>query len=315
MRRKITQILFVLIAILGIAITFQPALAQSGEAEHYFTETGHWVRGEFWQFYQQAENAKTLYGFPITDAFTDEFGNTVQYFQRARFEQRPGSPVTLSPLGNHTYLPGSLIAINPVSPACRQDAGWAHPVCFAFLEYFDANGGEALFGKPISPLELHGEERVMQYFENVRLEWHPENPSGLQVRPGDLGYIYFRLVNEDPERLRTQTPPRGITLQVLKLRAYAFTEQAVVPNNGQQTVFVTVFDQNMEPVPGAQVFASLAYQSGKTENLPRVITSEKGFAAIQFSASGQPRDTVTVTVTVNYLQVSASTQTSFRIWY
>ncbi|HMA35194.1 MAG TPA: hypothetical protein VKY74_12060 [Chloroflexia bacterium] len=75
---------------------------------HYFAQTGHWVGGPFWAYWQR-HGGLAQQGYPISDEFTevsdlDGQPYTVQYFQRAVFEYHPenaGTPyaVLLSQLG------------------------------------------------------------------------------------------------------------------------------------------------------------------------------------------------------------------------
>jgi 5-hydroxyisourate hydrolase-like protein (transthyretin family) len=55
-----------------------------------------------------------------------------------------------------------------------------------FLAYFDARGGLEVFGYPISaPFNDSG--ILTQYFQNARMEWHPDNPEPYRVQLGLLG--------------------------------------------------------------------------------------------------------------------------------
>jgi len=55
-----------------------------------------------------------------------------------------------------------------------------------FLQFFNDHGGLATFGPPVSEEVMEDGVRV-QYFRNIRLEWHPENPRHYRVQPGLLG--------------------------------------------------------------------------------------------------------------------------------
>ncbi len=55
-----------------------------------------------------------------------------------------------------------------------------------FLQFFDEHGGLDIFGPPISEELVEDGVRV-QYFRNLRLELHPENPRPYRVQPGLLG--------------------------------------------------------------------------------------------------------------------------------
>ncbi len=84
-----------------------PGQVANKTAGHYFAETGHWVGGQFWTYWQ-AHGGLAQQGYPISDEFTEisELNNTpymVQYFQRAVFERHlenaPPFDVLLSQLG------------------------------------------------------------------------------------------------------------------------------------------------------------------------------------------------------------------------
>ena len=60
-----------------------------------------------------------------------------------------------------------------------------------FLQYWQANGGLAQFGYPISEeftetLE-DGQSYIVQYFERARFEHHPENAAPYDVLLGQFG--------------------------------------------------------------------------------------------------------------------------------
>lgn len=58
------------------------------QTSHYFQETQHLLGGGFYQFWN-ANGGLAIFGFPISEEFTNKDGVTVQYFQRARFEWQP----------------------------------------------------------------------------------------------------------------------------------------------------------------------------------------------------------------------------------
>jgi mono/diheme cytochrome c family protein len=66
-----------------------------------------------------------------------------------------------------------------------------HSVGPSFAAYWQANGGLARFGYPLSEqyngIGSDGQPYTMQLFERARFELHPENPDGQQVLLGLLG--------------------------------------------------------------------------------------------------------------------------------
>lgn len=64
-----------------------------------------------------------------------------------------------------------------------------HRVCDRFLEFFNARGGVEIFGYPLTE-QIVENDRVVQYFQRVRMEYHPENPPRYQVQLGLLGDFF-----------------------------------------------------------------------------------------------------------------------------
>ena len=98
--------------------------------------------------------------------------------------------------GGAGYYAGSaqLLAPQPVvasGAACVTFPETGKQVCDRFLEYWQQNGGLALNGYPLTSerrgrLE-DGNEYIVQYFERVRLEYHPELAPPNDVLLGQFG--------------------------------------------------------------------------------------------------------------------------------
>jgi hypothetical protein len=299
-----------------LAVSWVSVQAQTIDSR-YFSETGHNVSGDFLVFYESNPNAIFLYGYPITEQFTSRDGKTVQYFQRARFELHAelpaGQRVLLTTLGRETF-----VSTGPVDVAgafaCRAYSETGHSVCFTFLEFFDAYGGVAQFGYPISSFEYH-EDRIVQYFEKARLEWQPWRPEGQRVVVADLGRAYFDQLGEDPGLLPPVRPADNTISAVLKLRVRAFTWKAITLSEDEQRVFVVVQDQNLQPVKDASCVASLHWPDGREEN-QSLTTNAAGVGILKVPVRNQPPgSSIRANVTCSYNNLNSSTITSFRIWY
>jgi hypothetical protein len=113
---------------------------------------------------------------------------TVQYFERNRFEYHPefagtryevllgllGSDLTAARRGEGPFQP---IAVAPPGRDLFRETG--HSLGGAFRAYWQANGGLAVFGYPISEEfaeynPADGKIYTVQYFERNRFEYHPE---------------------------------------------------------------------------------------------------------------------------------------------
>jgi hypothetical protein len=296
-----------------LTTSWGPVRAQSSDAE-YFAQTGHSVRGDFLRFYRSVSNPTLLFGYPLTEQFTSKDGKTVQYFQRARFEgpSDPSGGVILTPLGSKMYSPGQQLVIN--NPfACRTFTETGYAVCFAFLEFFEQNGGVARFGYPISPFEFRNNQ-IVQYFENARFEWRPGLAEDQRIGLTDLGRIYFDQIGEDPAFLRSSQQDARPNL-VLSLRVRAFPEKAVTTANDQQTIYVLVQDQKLQPVAGARGFATIHLASGDILQQSFEINS-RGVGTFTLAFTNQPNGKlVYVDISVTYNNLGGKTTTSFRIWH
>ena len=174
----------------------------------YFATVRHTLRGPFLAYWQ-AHGGLPLFGYPISEEFTevsasDGLPYRVQYFQRNRFELHPENPppyeVLLGLLGR------DLTAARLFAPAAAGSsdathlyfAQTGHRLGGAFLAYWQAHGGLAIFGYPISEefaeaSPTDGQTYTVQYFERNRFELHPENPAPYTVLLGLLGVDLARL--------------------------------------------------------------------------------------------------------------------------
>ncbi len=209
------------------------------------------------------------------------------------------------------YTPGT--QLNIYSPfACHLYTETGYAVCFAFLEFFDKNGGVGQFGYPISPFEYH-DGVIVQYLEKARMEWQPSKPEGQRVIMTDLGRLYFDKLGEDPGLLK---PVVGNNLAVVTLvQVRAFARKAVTLADDQQLIFIIAQDQNGGTVNGAVCKANVRWPDGKTET-PSSKTNSNGVAIIPLTVINQPHgNLVYFDITCTYNGQSGTSSTSFRIWY
>ncbi|MCL4544394.1 MAG: hypothetical protein M1118_07320 [Chloroflexi bacterium] len=217
---------------------FQPVSLPSKSPDvAYFPQTGHTVSGAFLRFFK-AYGGIQIFGFPRTEAFTQN-GQLVQWFQRAEFQyvpQNAGTPYAVqlrllgseltagrvfskpappatptptpfpSPAATPTVLPGTHAAAATAMPAptaTPQPQQYfpqtGYTVSDAFLAFFKAHGGIAVFGYPISNElpEMGSDGRVLtvQYFQRARFEYHPELAgTPYVVELGLLGDQYLGLL-------------------------------------------------------------------------------------------------------------------------
>jgi dienelactone hydrolase len=178
----------------------KPAVRLTG-GEKCFAETGRCMHGVFLGYWQ-SHGGVAAFGYPITDELLEN-GRTVQYAERARFEfhsenRDTPSEVLLSLLGDE-------LAAGRTDPAFQRAGSrggiyfeqTGHNLPEPFNAYWQANGGLAVFGYPVSEAfaeksATDGNVYIVQYFERNRLEYHPEaKGTSAQIQRGLLGTEFY----------------------------------------------------------------------------------------------------------------------------
>ena len=297
---------------------------QSEPDGRYFQETGHWVEDQFLVFYNQTPDPLRLLGYPLTESFEHPMRTevTIQYFQRARLEYNPNGPpgqqMRLAPLGDWLYNNvdhGKVAVFTVNSGACRLFATTGIAVCYAFLSFYDANRGPTYFGQPISEVEII-DGRLVQYFESARMEWRPEMPAGQRVGLTDIGRLDFDRTIGDPS---ISSPSANLPLvSPLSISVHAFPARPLLAAGENQTIFIVVQDQHLQPVAGATVRISLRLPDGSRQNLaPQGPTNSDGFTQVDFRLDNAlPNQVVEVQVEASLANGPSSASVSwFRIWW
>jgi hypothetical protein len=329
--------LIVSIAIAACVLPGALILAQ-GEDTRYFEETGHNVASEFLQFYE-LHGGRAIFGYPLTRRF-QENGRWVQYFQRVRMESHPQNPdpyqVQLGLLGDELGYRQSPIPDSEIPPPTHPDKKYfpetGHTVSFAFLEFYNNNGGLDVFGYPITEWVIEPNGRIVQYFQRgKKMEWYPEHPPGQRVQLGMLGTIYVEQFvdpihrqREDP-RIGPRSPTQpaepteelpAVAFRVTDLRVVVTLKHPIVGLRGTQTAYVYVFDQANHGVPGATIDMSVHYKGGRVDQFSLGPTNANGYAQIDFPVGeATPGYVVIVNLQANYRDVQSEVSTAFLPWW
>ena len=170
-----------------------------------FAETGQTVCDPFRRAWEE-RGGLARFGYPISDERLERDPTSgavtiVQWFERTRFERAPDSPsllpdVQLGLLGRQitagrTREPAFAAIANPGDGSWFQETG--HTLRHGFRAYWEATGGLAVYGFPISEefQEVNpadGKTYTVQYFERARFEYHPEHKgTPYEVELGLLG--------------------------------------------------------------------------------------------------------------------------------
>ncbi len=193
-KQRLVLALLMVATLAGGALARTPHVRAAGAC---FQETGFCIQGRFLAYWQ-ANGDLARNGYPLTDerqeTLEDGQTYTVQYFERVRLEYHPENPtpydVLLGQFGRRILLEEYVVArenypvaVAPVTaqPGQAYFPETGHNISPLFLAYWQANGGLAQFGYPLT------EERWdtlgtgasaccrTQYFERARFEYHPEN--------------------------------------------------------------------------------------------------------------------------------------------
>jgi hypothetical protein len=292
-----------------------PPLTSSGRAEGQ----GIPVAAEFEPVYQ-AFGGRRVFGGPITEAFTAEpDGPLIQYFQTMRLEYDAAQPqpVRIYPLGE--WALEGLVRPEPApvkaSRQARYFAETGETVQDEFLAFYQAYDGEQLLGLPISPQLDEGGVRV-QYFQNGRLEWHPELTVEQRIQLGLLGKAHFDA--EMVFRYRQLYLARPVSSAgITEVNITAVVRAPVLYQGEEQVLFVTVLAPDGRPVAGIAADVTLTYDDAEMViELGRTDEAGRLQAALDLTAvpPGQPVELL-VSVYGSDGRVIGSTTLGFRTWW
>lgn len=152
--------------------------------------------------YYAANDGYRVFGLPISPLLVHN-GRQAQWFERARLEYFPdfrATPFEVEPAllgveftGDRQFPTQTFFNSRP---GLRYFPETGHGVGDLFLDYWDANGGLAIFGYPISDVVIEvlpetGTSHSVQYFQRARFELH-NRPDGTQeVKLGLLGRALY----------------------------------------------------------------------------------------------------------------------------
>ena len=273
------------------------------------------IAEEFQAFFEENGGLR-IFGYPVTEAYLDSNGGRlIQYFQRLRLEyDRSQDQVLVTPLGRWA-LPQEQVqaSVAQTTPSEGLEQGEVQ-VRDAFLKFYEANGGENLFGRAISD-ELEEGGRRTQYFENALLEWRPDAPLDYRVQLGHLGEAHYRQVGvfEDPGRSRPLD-----SAGVRQADVSATLRAPILYPGEEQVVYVDInTPEGQRPVAGVLVNLTVFYND-KTETFSLTETDGAGHTQGKLILTDlQPGQKVRVVVEASAPGGSTIgvTSKSFKSWW
>lgn len=256
-------------------------------------------------------------GAPITGVCHTAEGQQVQYFQRVRLDYASSADeVALHQLGSWALEGvGEQQAMEmPNSTRQRLFSETGITVQDEFLNFYEANNGELLLGAPISPQIDEGELRV-QYFQNGRLEWHPEAPRDLRVQLGLLGEAHYAQTSAglicDSLAAPEIVPAPG------RVAISASVKEAILYSEMEQMVYVSVVDPAGNLATNQTINLTLTY-NGQTTTTTLGQTDADGKLETPIELTNfTPGEKATLQLTVLNAQGQeiGTTTLSFRTWW
>lgn len=232
------------------------------------------VATPFVNFYSQ-NGGNAVFGEAISDLCVDGTGRNIQYFERFRLDQDPaGGSISVFPLGEWAFAT-SLAPTAVPGPASGQsryfpEAG--QQVEGDFLSFYDNINGPLLLGLPLSPQLTEGELRV-QYFENGRLEWHPELSVALRVQIGPLAQAHYAYAASQLNCALLARPVPAALLTAANVETN-LNVPILYPGNNLE-VYVTVTTPAGAPVEAADVTIEVTFD-GQVTTTPLGQTNGEG---------------------------------------
>lgn len=323
-RESVLGIVAALIVIAAIIVflwlkSSSPIPSTQDEQRRYFEDTHFWVSGKFLEFWN-ANGGLDIFGYPISAEYNED-GILVQYFQKARMEWHVSGPyansVTLGKLGKELGFQSEGLQEPTCSTRrCLYFEETQHTVDQFFLKYFLEYGGVEFFGPPITETYVE-DQKIVQYFERLKLVWDP----GLMcVTTGNLGDLYVMTYRDTfAENVLTPLDAQYVGIQQPELSVLLVLNHATLRSDATQSVTVIVSKQDAESsvVPDANVTIILTTKSGQpieawhhsgSTNADGMLTTSIPLSSF---ISG---DIIVVKVEASYGTQKANDEKSFVVW-
>lgn len=243
-------------------------------------ENGIPIAAEFQDFYQ-AYGGQAVLGEPVTEMFTTGEGERpLQYFQNVRLEYDPATAdIAVSQLGiwELAGLNEQVLASVPEDGAIQTFPGSEFTVQDEFLRFYEDHAGDVLLGLPISA-QLTVDGLRVQYFENGRLEWHPEASADQRVQLSNLGQTHFD--NEMAFIYQEMRPARPVSSAgVTEVEVSAYVKAPILYDGEKQVLYATISTLGGDPVSNVIVDVSVSYDD-ETQTVRSVPTDDLGLVML-----------------------------------
>jgi len=227
-----------------------------------------------------------LTGFPLSDAYVNNDGQEEQIFENVVIFSDHNSPggIALQPLPKLLGIP----ADTPITAGQEEgkfiavDGSHGFNVPYHFDDFISRNSGYDFIGKPISNYKRINDGLYRQCFENLCLDYRPDEIENLQIRPMSLGRRY----NQQHVDTGGTNSFEAVTLTV-------WERYPVIASSEVQEIQVLVLD-NGNPLKNIDLVMTVTMPNGsqRTYNFPP--TGRDGQARSEVEPISAPNGTLIV---------------------
>jgi hypothetical protein len=253
-----------------------------------------------------------LTGFPLSDIIIAPDGKEEQIFENVVIFTDPESPagIALRPLPYY-------LEIRPDPPTqAGQDKGkfiavngnLGYNVPEHIDDYIERNNGYDFIGKPINHYDQINNDLYRQCFENLCLDYRPNNVPELQIRPMPLGRRYKQqFTNEESSEVNSNSFD-AVTLTV-------WERYPVINTTDIQEIYVMVLD-NGNPLRNVDLELKFTMPDGSSQTKFFPPTDQSGQAYLEISPIGTSDGTLIVyqVCLANTPQSSDCVMDDYLIW-
>jgi hypothetical protein len=141
-----------------------------------------------------------LTGFPLSEIYMNSNGQEEQIYENVVVYTDPSNPggIALRPLPLLLRIPPDVpqLAGQDEGKFIAIEGNYGFNVPYHLDDYVTRNNGYDFIGYPISHYKRINDDLFRQCFENVCLDYHPNEDTDLQIRPMSLGRRYKQATNE-----------------------------------------------------------------------------------------------------------------------
>jgi hypothetical protein len=255
-----------------------------------------------------------LTGRPLTSAYMPEQGRYEKIYENLvlTFYTSNDGSVQFVPVTQSLRMPLDQPVVKEEGVYFHEEQdGLGYNVPKHFYNYIVANGNFDNSGYPITQ-EYHLSDMVTrQCFENLCLEYHPQAPEALRIRPWAIGYVYKKIMF--PDEMGSETASASDRPEI---GVEAWVANELLPVGEEQEIGVAVFENSI-PVKDIEVILKVTLPDGEVLTYHPLPTGKNGQTRYKLAAFDLDVGTIVPyqVCIMNVLDARICVRRTFRIWF